>query len=196
MEVLHLKSYRITWQWMQKIRMKLNFIPAYHKKDTIETDSFLFRVKSKNPAGTIVPEEVEIMIIISRERTYFRLLRMTVISGKSKSEKNQIIRDTLPYGGIICVPDKTWFYSDERRFYKARIGTKSKIYQPHCRLTLPDMVARKWNHWVKDHYHNNIHEEHLQGYLNAFVFYFNQPEKTKLPEYFHWIIENIWQQKA
>jgi len=72
---------------------------------------------------------------------------------------------------------------------------KSKVYQPYCRLALPDMVAREWINWVKNHYRNNIHDEHLQGYLNTFVFHFNQPGKAELPEYFRWIIENIWKQK-
>jgi len=77
-----------------------------------------------------------------------------------------------------------------------RIGKKSKVYLPYCRLALPDMVARRWNTWVKDHYRNNIHEKHLQGYLNAFVFHFNQPGKTQLPKYFQWIVETIWNQKS
>ena len=49
MEVLHLKSYRITWQWVQKIRVELNFFPETGHTDEVETDSFTFRVKSKTP---------------------------------------------------------------------------------------------------------------------------------------------------
>jgi len=193
MEELHLKSYRITWQWIQKIRNELNFFPKAGRADGVEADSFTFRVKRKTPEGTIESKDVEIMIIISRKRTFFRLLKMAVITHKTKPEINQLIRDTFPR--IIYVPDRTWFYSDERGYYRVRMGKKSKVYLPYCRLALPDMVARRWNNWVKKHYRNNIHEEHLQGYLNTFVFHFNQPGKAELPEYFRWIIENIWNQK-
>lgn len=144
--------------------------------------------------GVVKSKDVEILIIISRKRTFFRLLRMTVITDKTKPEINQLIRDTFPR--TIYVPDRTWFYSDERGHYRVRIGKKSKVYLPHCRLALPNMVARRWIDWVKGHYRNNIHEEHLQGYLNALVFHFNQPEKNQLPEYFQWIVENIWKQKS
>jgi len=189
-----MKSYRITWQWVQKIRMKLNFFPNTGQAEEIETDSFTFRVKSKTPMGAVKSKDVEILIIISRKRKFFQLLKMAVITRKTKPEINQLIRDTSPR--LIYVPDRTWFYSDERGHYGVRIGKKSKVYNPHCRLALPNMVAGEWNNWMKNHYRNNIHDEHLQGYLNAFVFHFNQPGKTELPEYFQWIIESIWNQKS
>lgn len=194
MKVLQLKSYRITWQWIQKIRNELNFFPKAGRAGEVEADSFTFRVKSKTQEGTIESKDIEILIIMNRKPTFFRLLKMVVITRKTKPEINQLIRDTLHR--LIYVPDRTWFYSDERGYYRVRIGKKSKVYQPHCRLALPNMVAREWINWVKSHYRNNIHEEHLQGYLNTFVFHFNQPGKAELPEYFQWIIENIWKQKS
>ncbi len=198
MQLLGLNSYRITWQWMQKIRMHLIFFPDVHKQDAIETDSFFFRVKSKSPSGMIKSKEVEIMIIVSRKRRFFRLLKMVVVTGKTKPERNQYIRESLPYFGLIYVPDRTWFYSDDRmsrnyrNFYRVRIGKKSKIYSPHCTLELSAKIAGQWHEWVKNHYMNNIHDEHLQGYLNAFLFHYNRPGKAQMYEYFKWVIKEFW----
>ncbi len=195
MKRLELKSYRITWQWLQKIREQLTFFPGFPRKDSIETDSFTFNVKSKSPSGEIHSAQVEILIIISRLRKEFRLLKMNVISGLTVHDRNQLIRDALPHGGVLYVPEKALFYSDERGFYKVRSGKKNHIYSPHCKLPLPSMVAAEWHQWVKTNYRNNIQEDHLQGYLNAFVFHFNRPGKTKALSRFEWIVAELLKEK-
>ncbi len=184
-KLLGLKSYRLTWQWIQKVRTMLLYAPECYYPDEVEIDAFKFSVKHKNNVGKTETKEARIMAIVNRDASFGELLKLVDITAMRNPDRNIHIREVISTISRIYAPDRTWFYGDERQYYyPMSVARKNFRYSQYCKLPLPAMVAEAWHEWARKHYKNNFQSDQLQGYLNTFIYYYNRPATINSIRYF------------
>ena len=193
-QVLGLGSYQTAWTWLHKIRTAM-VNPARTKlSGTVEVDEcYIGGVEhdGKRGRGTENKSIVVIGVELPAGKNQLGRARMTVVpdvSGKSLVEK--FVKENVEPGSTVITDGWSGFNSLEANGYTRVIPKKFEVADPENLLPHVHMIVSLLKRWLLGTHQGAVQEEHLQAYLDEYVFRFNRRKSAKRGPLFYRLLEN------
>ena len=181
---LGLGSYRTAWMMLHKLRSTM----VHHEKDrlsgTIEVDETLVGGAHEGKRGRGASKKTIVVVAAERNDDKLGRIRMTCVpSFSAESLKNAIALMCEP--GATIITDGLSAYAILQRYGYSRMidvgdDTSEKHTMPYCH-----MATSLLKRWIIGTLQGSVGPEHMQDYLNEFVFRFNRRKSASRGKLFY-----------
>ena len=193
-QVLGLGSYQTAWTWLHKIRTAMVNPNRKKLSGTVEVDEcYIGGVEhdGKKGRGTSNKSIVVVGVELLEGRNQLGRVRMMVVpdvSGESLVEK--FVKENVEPGSTVITDGWSGFNSLDANGYTRVIPKKFEVADPENLLPHVHMIVSLLKRWLLGTHQGAVQEEHLQAYLDEYVFRFNRRKSAKRGLLFYRLLEN------
>jgi ribosomal protein L37AE/L43A len=184
-----LKNYLTARNWLTFIRKQLYLESDQTLGNSILVDHILLKLPVEYKYGLNKRLQPRIVIAVSAKFEDKANFRIRLIRSPSVKATNEFIRSCLPGKGVIHIPDKQWFYSDERQYYKRKFVKQECEFNGQAMIREVSDIAILFNHWLKSVYQNHIRISSLSSYVQEFEFWHNRNPELRGIKLFELLLE-------
>jgi len=178
-QVLGFRSYQTAWTWLHKIRTAMVNPNRTKLSGTVEVDEcYIGGVEHDGKRGRGATESKSIVVIgveLLEGRNQLGRTRMMVVpdvSGESLVEK--FVKQNVESGSTVITDGWSGFNSLEANGYTRVVPKKFEVADPENILPHVHMIVSLLKRWLLGTHQGAVQEEHLQAYLDEYVFRFNR----------------------
>jgi transposase-like protein len=190
--VLGLKSYTTAWTWLHKIRVAMvnpYRTPLSGKVEVDETYIGGEEKGDKRGRGTENKSLVVIGVELNDVKNQLGRIRMKVVPDASKESLQGFIREHVQTGVTVITDGWSSYASLSQEGYQHVIdrpfdGNKDDVL-PHVHL-----IVSLLKRWLLGTHQGAVQENHLQSYLDEYVFRFNRRKAANRGLLFYRLMEN------
>jgi len=195
--VLGLKSYETAWTWLHKIRIAMVNPNRSKLSGKVEVDETYIggeEMGGKRGRGTENKALVVIAVEILEGKNQYGRVRMSVVPDAGKETLQGFIKENIEPGSSIITDGWASYISLPQAGYTHAV---EKPFDPESETILPHvhMIASLLKRWLLGTHQGAVKEEHLQAYLDEYVFRFNRRKSASRGLLFYRLIENAMRVK-
>lgn len=201
-QVLGLKSYETAWTWLHKIRTAMVNPNRAKLSGDVEVDETYIGSEEhggKRGRGT----ENKILVAIAVElaakekgkkgRNTMGRTRIQVVSDASQKSLHGFIKDNIEPGSTIITDGWSGYASLEKIGYVHAVPKKYEIFDEKNMMPHTHLLASLLKRWLLGTHQGAVQENHIQSYLDEYVFRFNRRTAAKRGLLFYRLLENAMQ---
>ena len=189
--ILGLKSYKTAWTWLHKIRKAMVYPNRSNLSGTIEVDEAYIggkEVGGKTGRGT----ENKVLVAVAielQEKGKLGRARLSVIPDASKESLHKFIKDNIDKGSTIISDGWQSYASLPSEGYKHVIHTRKKANTEDKLLPHVHLIISLLKRWLLGTHQGAVKENHMQAYLDEYVFRFNRRKSAQRGLLFYRLLE-------
>ena len=191
--VLGLKSYTTAWTWMQKIRKAMVFPDRNKLRGTLEVDECYIggeRDDGKRGRGASAKSIVVVGVELVRGSKQPGRIRMSVVPDVSgDSLVGKFVKSNVESGSTLITDGWKGYSALKDNGYARVIPEKFALDDPGNLLPHVHMVVSLLKRWLLGTHQGAVGENHLQAYLDEFVFRFNRRKSAERGLLFYRLLE-------
>jgi transposase-like protein len=191
-QVLGLKSYKTAWAWLHKIRKAMVFPNRNKLMGTVEVDeTYVGGVETEGKRGRGAENKALVAIAVEiGEKNKVGRIRMRVVKDASKESLIPFVVDNIEKGCAVITdgwksyaPLQSEGYSHTVENERECVGN-DELLLPHVHLVV-SLLKRE----LLGTYQGAVKANHLQSYLDEYVFKFNRRKSAKRGLLFYRLLE-------
>jgi len=190
--VLGLKSYETAWTWLHKIRAAMVHPNRTKLSGNVEVDETYIggeETGGKRGRGTENKVLVAIAVEILEGKNQYGRVRLGVVHDAGKESLQGFIIENVEKGSTITTDGWPSYISLPQAGYTHVI---EKPFDPENEKVLPHvhMIVSLLKRWLLGTHQGAVKDEHLQAYLDEYVFRFNRRKSASRGLLFYRLLEN------
>lgn len=201
-QVLGLRSYQTAWTWLHKIRTAMvNPNRAKLSGDVEVDETYIGGLETDGKRGRGAENKVLVAIAVElvtktpgkKGRRTMGRTRIEVVGDASKESLQGFIKNNIEQGSTVITDGWSSYASIGEAGYNHIVPKKYEVadeknLMPHV-LLLASLLKR----WLLGTHQGAVQEEHIQAYLDEYVFRFNRRTAAKRGLLFYRLLENAMQ---
>jgi transposase-like protein len=192
--VLGLKSYTTAWTWLQKIRTAMVNPNRTKLSGTVEMDEcYIGGDEHDGKRGRGATENKSIVVIgveLREGKNQLGRVRMMVVPDvTSNSLVEKFIKENVEPGSTVITDGWSGFSSVKSSGFTHVIPKKFEVADPDNILPHVHMIISLLKRWLLGTHQGAVQENHLQAYLDEYVFRFNRRKSANRGLLFYRLIE-------
>ena len=201
-QVLGLRSYQTAWTWLHKIRKAM--VNPYRTKlsgDVEVDETYIGGVESGGKRGRGTDNKTLLAIAVElktkekgkKGRRTMGRVRIEVVKDVSKESLQGFIKRNVDKSSTIITDGWTSYASLCNEGYNHQVLKKIESVEGEASMPHVHLPASLLKRWLLATHQGAISEEHLQAYLDEYVFRFNRRTSAKMDLLFYRLFENAMQ---
>ena len=189
---LGLHSYQTAWTMLHKYRTAMRTPDRKLLSGTVEVDeSFVGGYNKPGKKGRGASGKVLVGVMVEANGKYAGRLRMTVLPDASATSLEQMLTNNIEPGSIVCSDGWSAYPKACANNYTLKPINISQSGQPaHVSLPHVHRVAALYKRFWLGTLQGGVKPEHLQSYLDEFVFRFNRRTSRHPGLLFYRLLQN------
>ena len=193
--VLGLKSYETAWSWLHKIRTAMVNPNRTKLSGTVEIDETLIGGIATGKRGRGAENKVLVIITAELDGKKVGRCRMGILDDASADSIHPFIIENVEKGSTLITDAWRGYNGIENKGFTRIIhvrkgGNDADKLLPHVHL-----IASLLKRWLLGTHHGGIESQHLQSYLDEYVFRFNRRKSAERGLLFYRLLESAMQVK-
>ena len=193
--VLGLKSYETAWSWLHKIRTAMVNPNRTKLSGTVEIDETLIGGIATGKRGRGAENKVLVIITAELDGKKVGRCRMGILDNASADSIHPFIIENVEKGSTLITDAWRGYNGIENKGFTRIIhvqkgGDDADKLLPHVHL-----IASLLKRWLLGTHHGGIESQHLQSYLDEYVFRFNRRKSAERGLLFYRLLESAMQVK-
>jgi transposase-like protein len=193
--VLGLKSYETAWAWLHKIRTAMVNPNRTKLSGTVEIDETLIGGVATGKRGRGADNKVLVIITAELDGKKVGRCRMGILDDASADSIHPFIIENVEKGSTLITDGWRGYNGIENKGYTRNIHFQSTEVDEEKLLPHVHMIASLLKRWLLGTHHGGIESQHLQSYLDEYVFRFNRRKSAERGLLFYRLLESAMQVK-
>jgi len=193
--VLGLKSYETAWAWLHKIRSAMVNPNRTKLSGTVEIDETHIGGSVAGKRGRGADNKVLVIITAELDGKKVGRCRMGILDDASADSIHPFIVDNVEKGSTLITDGWKGYNGIENKGYTRRIHVQAGEADEDKLLPHVHMIASLLKRWLLGTHHGRIEPQHLQSYLDEYVFRFNRRKSAERGLLFYRLLESAMQVK-
>lgn len=181
---LGLGSYRTAWMMLHKLRSAMVHHEIDRLSGTIEVDETYIGGVHEGKRGRGATGKTLVVIAAERNEKKIGRIRMTCVPTFNSDSLREAVMLMCESGSMIITDGLKSYSSLSKNGYSQiiddAVGSSDKHPLPYCH-----MVSNLLKRWIIGTLQGSVSQEHLQDYLNEFVFRFNRRKSASRGKLFY-----------
>lgn len=187
--ILGIGSYETAWTWLHKFRRIMVLADREKLSGEIEIDETLVGGKKSGKRGRGAEGKVLVIIAIEVKEYGTGRVRLAIIPDASRKSLNQFIRDNIAKESTIKTDGWKGYVDVKKMGYVHKISQKTKLLEEEEILPNVHRIASLLKRWLLGTHHSYVTQNHLQYYLDEFVFRHNRRKSKSRGLLFYTLIK-------
>ena len=188
--LLEIGSYRTAWSMLHKLRSAMVRPGRDRLTGKIEVDDAYIGGKEKGTRGRHLEGKTLVIVAAEEDGNGIGRIRIGRVKNASSKSLHTFIRESVDPGSQIHTDDWKGYHGLESEGYRHRITTVNKNPQAaHQLLPRVHRVISLTKRWLLGTHQGAVSHEHLQQYLNEFVFRFNRRTSSHRGKLFYRLVQ-------
>lgn len=192
--VLGLGSYKTAWAWLQKLRRAMVRPGRERLSGRVEVDESYVGGVEEGAHGRQTAKKAIVAIAAEEDGDGTGRIRMRRIANASAKELHAFVEDTIEPGSLVHTDGWEGYSGLRKKSYKHEItplkGRKGSELLPRVHRAV-SLLKR----WLMGTHQGAVSREHLDYYLDEFVFRFNRRTSRHRGKLFFRLLQNAVQVK-
>jgi len=188
--LLGLGSYRTAWSMLHKLRSAMVRPGRDRLTGKIEVDDAYIGGIEKGTRGRHLETKTLVVIAAEEDGNGIGRIRIGQVANASSRSLHAFIKESVDLGSQIHTDDWKGYRGLEKQGYRHRTTNVKKSSQAaHQLLPRVHRVISLTKRWLLGTHQGAVSHEHLQQYLNEFVFRFNRRTSTHRGKLFYRLVQ-------
>lgn len=201
-QVLGLKKHETAWTWLHKIRTAMVNPNRAKLSGVVEVDeTYIGGEESGGKRGRGTENKVLVVIaveLVTKEkgkkgRNPMGRARIQVVPDASQNSLHGFIKDNVEAGSTIITDGWNGYLSLDKMGYTHVVPKKHEVVDEKNMMPHAHLLASLLKRWLLGTHQGAVQEEHMQSYLDEYVFRFNRRTAAKRGLLFYRLLENAMQ---
>ena len=193
--VLGLKSYETAWAWLHKIRTAMVNPNRTKLSGTVEIDETHIGGVATGKRGRGAGNKVLVIITAELDGKKVGRCRMGILDDASADSIHPFIIENVEMGSTLITDGWRGYNGIENKGYTRKIHLQASEADDDKLLPHVHMIASLLKRWLLGTHHGGIESQHLQSYLDEYVFRFNRRKSAERGLLFYRLLESAMQVK-
>lgn len=193
--VLGLKSYETAWAWLHKIRTAMVNPHRTKLSGKIEIDETLIGGVATGKRGRGADNKVLVIITAELDGKKVGRCRMGILDDASSDSIHPFIIQNVEAGSTLITDGWKGYNGIEDKGFIRKIHVQTGETDEGKLLPHVHMIASLLKRWLLGTHHGGIESQHLQSYLDEYVFRFNRRKSAERGLLFYRLLESAMQVK-
>ena len=194
--VLGLQTYKTAWTWLHKIRTAMVNPNRKKLSGTVEIDETLVGGVATGKRGRGAENKVLVIIATEIDGTKVGRCRMGIIDDASADSIHPFIVENIESGSSLVTDGWSGYNGIENKGFIRKIHVQTGETDKDKLLPHVHMIASLLKRWLLGTHHGGIESQHLQSYLDEYVFRFNRRKSAERGLLFYRLLESAMQVKT
>jgi len=195
-QVLGLKSDQTAWLWLHKIR-KAMVNPNRNKlSGTVEIDETFIGGEAPGKRGRGAENKVLTIIAAEVEGRKIGRCRIGIIEDGSAKSIHPFIVDNIEPGSTLITDGWNGYSGIEDKNFTRKIHIQKGEVDEEKLLPHVHLIASLLKRWLLGTHQGAVSKQHLQSYLDEYVFRFNRRKAAQRGLLFYRLLESAMQTKT
>lgn len=183
-KILGFGSYKTAWTWLHKLRRAMVRPDREKLSGILEVDETFYGGEKSGKRGRGAEGKSIIGIAVEdKEKNGIGRIRLNILNDASANSLEKFIENNIEKGSTIKTDDWNGYNNLKNIKYKHEIVMKNKLKLAH-------LVASLLKRWLLGTHQGAVSHEHLEYYLDEFVFRFNRRKSTRRGKLFYRLLQN------
>lgn len=201
-QVLGLRSYQTAWTWLHKIRTAMvNPNRAKLSGDVEVDETYVGGLESDGKRGRGTENKILVVIAVElatkevgkKGRRTMGRTRIEVVNDASKESLQGFIKNNVEKGSTVFTDGWSSYASLGSEGYTHVVPKKYEMVDEKNLMPHVHLLASLLKRWLLGTHQGAVQEEHIQAYLDEYVFRFNRRTAAKRGLLFHRLLESAMQ---
>jgi transposase-like protein len=200
--VLGIKSHQTAWTWLHKIRSAMVNPNRTKLSGTVEIDEAYIGGEGEGKRGrgaenkVVVAVACELGETTNKVRDKLGRCRMSVIADVSADSLHGFITENIEVGSQLITDDWTGFSGIEAKGYTRQIYVQKYTDDETKMLPHVHTIVSLLKRWLLGTHQGAVEPNHLQAYLDEYVFRFNRRKSAERGLLFYRLLESAMRTKT
>jgi len=172
--ILGIGSYETAWTWLHKFRRIMVFSDREKLSGMIEVDETLLGGKKRGKRGRGAEGKVLVAIALEVKKYGTGRVRLSLISDASRKSLNPFIKEQIDKNSIITTDGWSGYVDIKKMGYAHEISNDTILSDGEEILPNVHRIAALLKRWLLGTHQSYMTKNHLQYYLDEFVFRHNR----------------------
>ena len=195
-QVLGLKTYKTAWTWLHKIRTAMVNPNRTKLSGTVEIDETLVGGVATGKRGRGAENKVLVIIAAELDGKKVGRCRMGIIDDASAESIHPFIVENIESGSTLVTDGWSGYNGIENKGFTREIHVQTGETDENKLLPHVHLIASLLKRWLLGTHHGGIESQHLQSYLDEYVFRFNRRKSAERGLLFYRLLESAMQVKT
>jgi transposase-like protein len=197
-QVLGLRSYQTAWTWLHKIRIAMVNPSRMKLSGDVEVDeTYIGGEESNGKRGRGTENKILVAIaveLVSKEkgkkgRNRMGRTRIQVVADASQKSLHGFIKDNVEPGSNVLTDGWSGYASLDKIGYTHIVTKKYEVSDEKNIMPHVHLIASLLKRWLLGTHQGAVQENHIQAYLDEYVFRFNRRTAAKRGLLFYRLLE-------
>ena len=192
--VLGLGSYETAWTWLHKIRRAMVRPGRDLLSGWVEVDETYIGASEKGLRGRKTEKKALVVIAVQKDGARIGRIRMRRIQDASASNLEHFVEDSIQPGSVVHTDGWEGYAGLKKKGYEHEVTVLSNHNQTALEL-LPGVhhVVGLLKTWLAGTLHGGMSNEHLDYYLDEYIFRFNRRTSRSCGKLFYRLVQQAVQ---
>ena len=188
--VLGLGSYQTAWTWMHKRRRAMVRPGRERLTGVVEVDETYWGAKEEGAIGRQAERKALIAIAAEERGAGLGRIRMQRVKDASAASLMPFVEESVEPGSVVRTDGWLGYEPLEKKGYRHRIVfLKGRREQASELLPKMHLAISLLKRWLLGTHQGAVSHEHLDYYLDEFVFRFNRRSSRSRGKLFYWLVQ-------
>jgi transposase-like protein len=201
-QMLGLKSYQTAWTWLHKIRTAMVNPNREKLSGDVEIDeTYIGGLESGGSRGRGTENKILVVIAVElvtktpgkKGRNKMGRARIQVIENASKESLHGFIKANVETGSTVITDGWSGFSGLDKEGYAHTVPKKYEVVDEKNMMPHAHLLASLLKRWLLGTHQGAVEENHIQAYLDEYVFRFNRRTAAKRGLLFYRLLETAMQ---
>jgi transposase-like protein len=195
-QVLGLNSYQTAWTWLHKIRHAMVNPNRTKLSGTVEVDEAYIGGESTGKRGRGAENKAVVAVACELDGKKLGRCRISVIADVSAVSLHAFITENIDKNSLLITDDWSGFSGIEKKGYTRQIHVQKYAEDEDKMLPHVHTIVSLLKRWLLGTHQGAVEANHLQAYLNEYVFRFNRRKSAKRGLLFYRLLESAMRTKT
>jgi len=189
-QILGLRSDQTAWTWLHKIRKAMVNPNRTKLSGTIEIDETLIGGVATGKRGRGAGNKVLVAIAVELDGKKLGRCRMSIVPDASSDSLHAFIVDNIEKGSNIITDGWNGYNGIETKGFSRQIHVQKNESEDEKLLPHIHTISSLLKRWLLGTHQGAVESQHLQSYLDEYVFRFNRRKSAQRGLLFYRLLES------
>ncbi len=191
--VLGLGSYQTAWPWMHKLRRAMVRPGRERLTGLVEVDETYWGAEEEGVIGRQTERKALIAVAAEERGTGLGRIRMQRVQNASAASLMPFVEESVEPGSVVVTDNWSGYDPLKKKDYQRRIiSINNRREQASQLLPRVHLAISLLKRWMLGTHQGAVSHEHLDYYLDEFVFRFNRRRSRSRGKLFYRSATSIW----
>ncbi len=188
--VLGLGSYQTAWPWMHKLRRAMVRPGRERLTGLVEVDETYWGAEEEGVIGRQTERKALIAVAAEERGTGLGRIRMQRVQNASAASLMPFVEESVEPGSVVVTDNWSGYDPLKKKDYQRRIiSINNRREQASQLLPRVHLAISLLKRWMLGTHQGAVSHEHLDYYLDEFVFHFNRRRSRSRGKLFYRLVQ-------